>query len=136
MGRAKNFSRIGCEADFCHCTHFLVFSDSPYILFFFIFPFFTPTYLCHCRSVGYNKVWRGNVAQTTLINALFSRKTQNTAGHTPRYTCECTEQFQPANVKKEPKRQLQLCMLKNNKLKVRPLYIQRQWVLSFIVEYV
>ena len=60
------------------------------------------------------------MAQTTLINALFSRKTQNTAGHTPRYTCECTEQFQPANVKKEPKRQLQLCMLKNNKTESLP----------------
>lgn len=74
--------------------------------------------------------------QTTLINALFSRKTQNMAGHTPRYTCECPERFQPANVKKEPKRQLQLCMLRNNKLIVDPLYIQRQWVLSFMMEYV
>lgn len=44
MGRAKNFSRIGCESDFCHCAHFVVLSDSPCILFFFIFPFFTPTY--------------------------------------------------------------------------------------------
>ena len=65
----------------------------------------------------------------------FLRKTPNTAGHTPRYTCG-TEQFQPANVKEEPTRQLQLCILKNNKLKFHPLHIQRQWVLFFIVEYV
>ena len=131
MGKAKNFSRSsGCESDFCHCTRFVVFSDSPCILFSLSF---TPTYttfttaslLCIIRCGEERSP--DNANQCTFF-------AQNTAGHTPRYTYECTEQFQPANVKKEPTCQLQLCILKNNKLKFHPLHIQIQWILFFIVE--
>lgn len=137
MGRAKNFRRnSGCESDFCDCTRFVVFSDSPCILFSFFSLSFTPTYTTFATASLLGIIRCGEERSPDNANeCTFLRKTQNTAGHTPRYTCG-TEQFQPANVKEEPTRQLQLCILKNNKLKFHPLHIQRQWVLVFIVEYV